>query len=254
MSWAARRRFFILLVLGAIIVAIIALLSIATFYKTPSCTDGIQNQSEEGVDCGGPCPYLCTAMVEPPTILFTKALTNSAGRTDVIASVENKNASAAAKDVPYRITLYGANQALIQEAAGTIDLPPAATEPVFVPGVASGKQVVFGAFLSIDASAPQWFRVAGDPRIIPSVSSATEDGTASAPRVEAVLVNSSTSALSNVQAIVMVRGVQGDIIAASRTIVPSIPAQGRATAIFTWNNPFPSAPASIEVVPIIPLP
>ena len=27
--------------------------------NTPSCTDGIQNQGETGIDCGGPCPTAC---------------------------------------------------------------------------------------------------------------------------------------------------------------------------------------------------
>lgn len=27
----------------------------------PTCSDGIQNQGEEGKDCGGPCPYACEA-------------------------------------------------------------------------------------------------------------------------------------------------------------------------------------------------
>ncbi|MBD3636310.1 MAG: gliding motility-associated C-terminal domain-containing protein [Crocinitomicaceae bacterium] len=30
---------------------------------TPSCTDGIQNQGETGIDCGGPCPTACP---QPP--------------------------------------------------------------------------------------------------------------------------------------------------------------------------------------------
>src|SRR5208283_2039556 len=25
----------------------------------PTCTDGIQNQGETGIDCGGPCPNAC---------------------------------------------------------------------------------------------------------------------------------------------------------------------------------------------------
>ena len=28
--------------------------------NTPSCNDGIQNQGETGIDCGGPCPNVCT--------------------------------------------------------------------------------------------------------------------------------------------------------------------------------------------------
>jgi hypothetical protein len=60
--------------------------------------------------------------------------------------------------------------------------------------------------------------------------------------------------LSNVRVIVMVRDAQGTVIAASQTIVPLIPAQGQATAIFTWNTAFSGVPASAQVGPVIPLP
>src|SRR3989344_5537994 len=153
MSWAARRRFAILLIIGAVAVAFLAILSISVFYKAPTCTDSRQNQNETGVDCGGPCAYLCTAEEYPPTVLFTKALQNGAGRTDVIAMVENKNADAAAKHVPYEIALYGVEQVLIQKVSGTLDLPPNTTIPVYVPAIALGKQEATQAFLTIYTSA-----------------------------------------------------------------------------------------------------
>jgi hypothetical protein len=254
MSWAARRRLIILLIVGALVVAFLASVSIATFYQTPSCTDGRQNQGESGVDCGGPCSYLCLADTQSPTVLFTKAVSNSAGRTDIVALVENKNATAAAKNIPYRVQLYGADRALVREISGTLDLPPGATVPVFIPGVSSGKQIVTGAFLTIDPSAPKWFALVSDTRIVPRVSNMNQTGTIDAPRVEAVLTNASVTTLTGVPAIVLVRNEQGGVIAASQTIVPIIPAQGSATATFTWDSAFPSTPASIEVVPMIPLP
>ncbi len=254
MSWAARRRFFILLILGAVVVAFLAIISIATFYKAPSCSDGVQNQGETGIDCGGPCPYLCTAQEQPPTVLFTKALPNGAGRTDIIALVENKNADAAAQNIPYHLMLYGADQTLLGDIPGTLDLPPGATVPLYIPNVASGKQTVTNAFLEITASAPNWFLMASDPRIIPTVSNTTLGGSGTAPRIEATLTNRSVSVLTNVHAVVLVRGAGGNVIAASATVVPSIPAQGQATVLFTWNSAFPGVPLSIEVIPIVPLP
>ena len=254
MSWAARRRFFILLIIGAVVVVFFTVVFVATFTKAPSCTDGVTNGGEAGIDCGGPCAYLCIAEVQPPTVLFTKAIQNGAGRIDVIAEVENKNADAAAKNVPYRITLRGVGQVLIQEVSGTLDLPPGATVSVFIPNIASGKQAVASAFLDITPSSPEWFALATDPRIIPTVSNTTQDGSTDAPRIEAILVNGSASTLTDVQVIVLVRDTYKNVIAASKTIVPVIPAQGKATATFTWNNAFYSVPASIEVVPIIPLP
>ena len=253
MSWAARRRFFILLLITLVGVAFLTVLSFATFYKTPSCTDGVQDQGEAGVDCGGPCPYLCTSEERAPTVLFTKAIPNGVGRTDVVASVENVNA-AAAKDVPYTMTLYGADRVFVQQVTGTVDLPPSSTVPVFIPGVSSGNQTGVRAFLTIASSSPRWFRMASDPRIKPVVTNTTLSGTADAPRIDAVLGNSSSTGLSDVLVIVLVHDTQGEVVAASQTIVPSIPAQGQATATFTWNSAFSSAPAAIEVIPVIPLP
>ena len=254
MSWASRRRFIILSLIGAVAAAFFIILSISVFYKAPSCSDGVQNQGEAGVDCGGPCPYLCTADEHAPTVLFTKAIPSGTGRTDIIASVENVNAGAAAKHVPYMVTLYGVGQVFIQRVAGTLDLPPATTVPVFIPGVASGSQKVVSAFLTIDPSIPRWFAMASDPRVLPVVSNTTLGGSAASPRIDAVLTNSSTSVLADVPAIVLVHSAGGEVIAASQTLVPSIPAQGQATATFTWNGAFSGVPAAIEVIPVIPLP
>jgi len=254
MSWAANRRFLILLIIGAVIVAFLTIVLITTVYKTPSCTDGIQNQDETGVDCGGSCQYLCTAEVQPPTVLFTKILDNDSGRTDIIALIENKNADVAAKNVPYRITLYGDNQLFIQEINGTVDLPPGATIPIYLTGVTSGEQKIKSAFLDISASAPRWFSLPSSSRIMPTVLHTSQNDSATFPRVETILANPSSAPMSNVQAIVLVYDARKDVIAASKTIVSLIPPRGQATAVFTWNNAFVGIPVSIEVVPIIPLP
>ncbi|MCR4276434.1 MAG: hypothetical protein NUV90_03550 [Candidatus Parcubacteria bacterium] len=254
MPWAARRRFLILLIIGAVIAAFLSVVLIATISKAPSCTDGIQNQNEAGIDCGGPCSYLCTAQNQPPTVLYTQALEYGGGRTDIIASIENKNTTAAAKNVPYRITLYGKGQALIQEVTGTVDLPPGVSVPVYVPQIFSGKQAVIGAFLNVATSSVQWFSMTPNQRNVPLVSNTFQGGTLGAPRVQAVLTNPTVTSFSNVRMIVIVHNKNGDVIAASQTVVPSIPAQGQATATFTWSAAFSATPAAIEVVPIIPLP
>ncbi len=254
MSWAARRRLIIALIIGGVGIAFSTTIFLKTFYEAPSCIDRVQNQDEEGIDCGGSCPYLCTAQEQPPTVLFTKAITNSEGRTDIIASVGNKNSGVAAKNVPYRVQLYSADRVLIKEVTGVLDLPPGATVPIYVPGVLTGKQTITGVFLSIEASSPQWFKMITDSRVIPMVSGTKQSGTVSTPRIETVLANPSAIPLTNVLVIVLVRNDRGDVIAASRTIVATIPAQGQTPATFTWNSAFPSAPTSIEIVPIIPLP
>lgn len=253
MSWAGRRRLIILIIIGAVVVAFLLIFSISVFYKAPSCSDGVQNQGESGIDCGGPCAYLCTEQEQAPTVLFTKAVSNGQGRLDAVAEVENKNA-AAARNVPYTITFYGTNQIEVGAVSGVLDLPPNATVPVFVPGVATGNLTVTGAFLTIDSSLISWYSMPVDTRVVPSVSGTHISGSTSSPHIEATLSNGSNAPLSNVRAIVFVRDGAGNIIDASATVVENIPAQGSATALFTWNAPFSGVPALIEVTPVIPLP
>lgn len=254
MSWAARRQFIILFGIGATAVAFFAVVSIAVFYEAPSCSDGKRNQAEDGIDCGGPCAYFCAKQKQPPTVLFAKAIQNGTGRIDVIARIENKNHDAAAKNVQYDITLYGTGQALIQKVTGKTDLPPGSSVPIFAPNIQSGKQTAVNAFLDIEESSLQWFAVSSDSRIMPTVSNIKHVSTSSTPRIDAILTNPGVSNMVNVKIIILVRNDQGNVIAASSTIVPIIYAQEEATATFTWNDAFPSTPTSIEVVPIIPLP
>jgi hypothetical protein len=249
-----RRRVLVLAVVGAAAAAFLLVLSYTVLHKAPSCGDGVQNQGEAGVDCGGPCPYLCQSQVQPPTILYTKTLPGNAGRTDVVASIENKNAAAAAKGVPYTITLYGAGQAFVQQISGTIDLLPAATVPVYVSGIPSGNQAVVRAFLTIDPAAPRWYAATGAGLVRPIVTNTLISGTATSPRIDATLSNPSIKDLADIPVVIFVHDAQGAVIAASKTIVADIPAQGTATATFTWNGAFPSVPAALEVMPVAQLP
>lgn len=254
MSWAARRRFIILLILGAVVASFLAVVLIAALYKAPSCSDGVQDGNEQGIDCGGSCPYLCSALEQPPTVVYTTPLPGISGRTDIIASVVNKNPDAAAKAVPYQVSLFGADHNFVQQVNGTVDLPPNATVPIFVPNIATGNQTVTSAFLTIASSAPAWYALSSDPRTVPSVSNVTLGGTTAAPQITATLTNPSIMTLSNVLVYVIVHDTQGNVIGASQTVVPSIFGQEQATATFTWNAPFSTEPTSLEVVPIIPLP
>jgi hypothetical protein len=72
--------------------------------------------------------------------------------------------------------------------------------------------------------------------------------------VYATLTNPSTAPVTNVRVVVFIRNSQDDIIAASATLVASIPALGQASALFTWNAPFSGVPAQIEIIPVVPLP
>ncbi len=251
MSWASHRRALIVALLAVFGVFIVAVTGIATFYRAPSCSDGVQNQGEAGIDCGGPCPYLCSSQVSPPSVRFTRSISDEPGRTDVIAYIDNPNATAASFGAPYEVSLYDADNVLVAHTSGTTELPPVSTVPVFIPGVFSGSKIVARAFLSFTGALP--WQTYHDVRVIPTIATPEVSGAPDAPRITAVVGNPSASPLANVKLIVTVFDAGGTAIAASQTVVPVVDPQGTALATFTWNVPFSASPAKIEVIPIVPL-
>jgi hypothetical protein len=239
--------------IGLVVLIVLAILLFPLVYRAPSCSDKKQNQGEAGVDCGGPCPYLCQAQVEAPVVRFTQAFSPAAGKTDIIAYVDNPNQNAYAKGVSYTLSVYGTDNVLIGRTNGTLELPPASTVPVFIPNLPTGGQEAAHAFLTIDPDAIRW-QAGADTRLMPRVGSPSIGGTAENPRVVAALANPYPEPLAGVFVVATVFDASGNVIDASQTVLPAIPAQGASTATFTWNAPFASAPTRVDVIPLVPLP
>ncbi len=258
MNWATQRRIIIGSIIALVFLALLAVTLIATLYETPSCTDNTKNQDEQGIDCGGSCAYLCAAQTQPPVTLFTRALSQVPGRTDVIAAVSNPNLTAAAKNVRYTITLFGESRTPVHTVSGMLDLPPAKSEGgnlfVFFPTAFTDTRAIASANLEIDAATIRWFRMETDPRIIPEVRSYTLSNEFTSPRIETTLTNPSPRPLTNIKVVASVYDGAGNVLGASQTVLPNIPAQGSAPAVFTWNAPFNASVTRVEIQPVIALP
>ncbi len=222
--WGRHRKALILSIIGAVFAFLVALTLIATLYHAPSCMDDKQNQGETGVDCGGPCSHLCTAEENKAQVVFVQALTQQAGRTDVIASIANKNSGAAAKNVPFTVTLYGADGTVLASKQGTVDLPPAATVPLFIPGLYTGYQAVAHAFLSIDDASVYWYTYNDTRTIVPTSNAVLTDG--AMPRATATVSNPTAYPILNLPVVITVYDAENNAIAASRTVVDEVPPWG----------------------------
>ena len=248
MDWSTRRQSIVWAIFGSALVSLLVIMGIAIFYKTPTCLDQKQNQGEVGTDCGGPCSRACIADVKDAQVRFARAIVPAAGRTDVIAYVDNPNAGTAASGLRATVELYDEHHALLASREVTFDLPPAATVPIFVEGIIAGSPAVTQTFFTIDAASGQWIRTSSKP-VKPDVQDIVWQG-GNQPRVTATLSNPIAQPLTNVRLIATVFDADNQAIAASRTVVANLPAQGTAPMVFTWNVPFASEPARVEVVPL----
>jgi len=251
MSWATRRRTAILIIVGAVVLAAAAVILIAALYEAPTCTDQKMDGDETGIDCGGTCALLCSADALAPKVTFTRALSPAPGRTDVIAYIDNQNPSSGVEDARFTVSLYGPDGILVASEQGTVDLPPHASVPVYVPDFFSGNQPVARAFLVLDPASLQWMKYSSDRvKLATSYELADEE---TAPRITAAITNPSAVPLYDVKVIATAFGADGNAIAASQTIVPQVPAAGSAVATFTWNAPFGAAVTRVDILPVLPL-
>ena len=250
LTWSDRRRTTVIAGFAIVVLLIGSGTAFAVMYKVPSCMDQKQNGDETGVDCGGSCAYLCRADVDAPRVTFARAV-SSAGRTDVIAYVENRNRDAETKGAKYTVEVFDEAGAPLGKREGTIDLPARAVVPIFIPGIVTGIGAVPRAFVSFD-DAMQWRTPRGDEASF-SVSGValTQDAQ---PRVTAKIGNTSAVAAYGRTAIATVFDADGLAIAASKTVVRQVPAFGVTDAVFTWPEPFAGTAVRVEVsvVPVLP--
>lgn len=99
-------------ILKQVLIALIFLLILGgigygIYYKlTPkiSCTDGIQNGKEEGVDCGTlACGKACEPAIMPINIISSQFFQTGQGDYDFVAQLSNPNVSYGAADLEYSL-------------------------------------------------------------------------------------------------------------------------------------------------------
>lgn len=253
MSWAAGRRALIIGGIVAILLAIAGFVLYSIFNQAPSCADKKQNQDEEGIDCGGSCTYLCAERAGEPLVRFARELRQN-GRTDVIAYVENPNASAA-RAVKYTVEVYGEDRTSLAKKTGTIDLPPRdyGVIPLYIPGIYSGEREAVQAFLTFDDPDTKWFSL-DEPLVTLKADSPLLAGTTEAPRVTAFFTNPSVTTVRKAKVIAAVFDAEGNVIAASQTVLPDLAPGAEAEAVFTWNEPFAAPVSRIDARPLLFVP
>ncbi len=82
-----------------------------------SCFDGIQNQGEERVDCGGPC-LPCEPIVSELEVLKVNAIWQEGLRYDIFAKIKNSNSDYGVSSFKYQFNIYNSKGEIIKIEEG----------------------------------------------------------------------------------------------------------------------------------------
>lgn len=251
MSWSTRRKLLYLFAVLLVIFGLVSFFSYQAFKETPICTDGKQNGTELGVDCGGICTNLCTTQVHPASILWSRSFLVAPGLYDVLGYVENQNADAGVSDILYRFKFYDDKNVLIAERDGRTYLGPNQTTAIFEAGIRTGERIPKRVFLEFE-DGYQWIKT--DPRlekISLGVNNKNLTDISIKPRLSAGIANNSLTDLKNVEVVAILRDSNDNAIAVSRTVINILPKQSSKDVFFTWLFPFSDTVSRTEIIPRI---
>jgi hypothetical protein len=253
MNWSAKRKVMILGILGLIVFVVSGSVAYFGFIrKTPTCSDGKQNQNERGIDCGGICSRMCVADSRSLVRLWARAFPIAPGVYNAVAYVENQNVRAGSRRVRYELRLYDDQNVLAAEPViGETFIGPNERTAIFEPSIVTGNRRVGSVFFKL-LSDPAWERTDekfSSPQLVTSNIQISD--TQTLPKLRATLENPTLEPIRQIEVVAVLYDEMGNAINASRTYIDALPAGGQAPLAFTWQAPFGSDVARVELVPRI---
>lgn len=247
MSWGTKRRNTVIFLVVLVFVIPIIVVGFLTFYNPPTCFDNKQNGDETGIDCGGSCELLCTNETLNPTIVWERYFEVSSGVYNVIAYVENQNASAGVMRAPYKFTLYNRDGVEIAKREGIARIYPKSIVPIIENNLQTFKQIPdrvkfeFSSELIFEKENPV------PPALIIKNENYFVDNN---PKVTAEVQNITLDTVNDIKIIVLLYDVFDNVIATSSTFIETLPSESLKNITFTWPNNFREEVSRIEIVPI----
>lgn len=237
-EWASRRKSIYLAIVVVFFTLLASLLFWKFWYSTPTCSDGLKNGDETGIDCGGSCSMICSAEALPLVIRSDPRVFEVIQNVwSTIIYIENQNSNLDASYVPYTFYFYDEQNNLLYKREGITVVPKNKTSAIFEGSIniESGKKVKRVTFeLGKDIS---WSRnsFASDELAITHSSLLREE---TAPRVEARVKNESIEDIEDIELVISVFDGADNTIAASRTFIDKLNKNSSTDVFFTWPRPF----------------
>ncbi len=247
LTWRDRRKYMYLSVVGAL--GFLALIFVwqTFFHTTPACSDGKQNGTERGVDCGGSCALICQNDSRAPTVLWARAFPTATNTFTAVAYLQNNMVGAGARQVQYSFQLFDQENNLVTEKTGVVDLPPNQTIPIVETNINVGSRSVARTQFTF-ARNPVWTRIA-EGSIVPmrvSGSVLAQDGT----RLTATIHNDSVDDVREVSVVAVLFDSSGVARAASKSLVQGLMHKTSQQLVFTWGAAQPNITrAEIIILP-----
>ena len=248
MNWATQRKLQYIGGFTFIFLVIVSIILYPIIFKKPTCSDGIKNGTETGIDCGGMCSLMCKESISDPVVLWSRGFPVVGNTFNLVALVENQNKNSAITEVSYEFRVYDVSNRLIGRRQGTTYIPPnkqiAIFEPTFDPGEAQLKSVTF------EFTSPYvWLKKEPTLNNLPIyVDNINMGEDKKSPSLSAKINNESIYDIPPFEVVTILYDIDHNAINASKTITDGVKSNDSIPVYFTWPKELTSDPVTKDVL------
>lgn len=245
-----KKKAIIVFIYFIIFAAIVALLYFWLFPKA-TCLDGIKNQNEKDVDCGGVCKK-CEKNVAQDLVV-NKAEAVEAGtndQVDLYAEVFNPNNSFGSKSFDYEFIFKDSSGAVVSSRKGKDFILPGETKNVVELNAPSGA-----GFSSVEfkITNPQWMEFTEyyeKPQLKITNKIYTESKTADIfGEARGLLKNDSAYDFTLITIKVILRDANGNVLALNSTEIKTVKTGEEREFTVLWPKKFSGTVMKVDVYP-----
>lgn len=236
--------FSIILVLGSIIYF--------AFKPKPSCYDGILNQNEQRVDCGGPC-FPCLEEKTPVdlSVLGAEVVHDIDNKYDVAIKVKNQNEIFGASQMHFKIIFEDENKneiAVHEEQKGYFILPKEEKQ-LIVQGISTETRP---SQVRVKFQDVEWERFSQyeEPRLVvlrPTYTPNPEEG--GFAKITGTLVNKSEIDFETIKVNAILRDKDGRLLATNYQILNTVRVEEQRDFVMFFSHEFPGAVVDFKIEP-----
>ncbi|RME59976.1 hypothetical protein D6779_03060 [Candidatus Parcubacteria bacterium] len=192
------------------------------FRHEPTCFDGIKNQGEEDVDCGGPCELQCYLRGIQDIRLDSeiRAFYLAKDASAVLARIQNPNAAVAAPHFAYTLSIYDRAGSIVRRVTGDSFIYAGEVKYLFVPRVPIAANYVSKVDFHVDKV--EWAPQEEFPRPAVEVKQFRTTKDARGTWVDGELVSEDVKTIAEIQVLAIFRGKFGQRTGASFTVVKNL--------------------------------
>ncbi len=244
-SWSFKRQLLYLALPLFLTLSLFGLVFFKYLYVAPSCTDGVKNGDETGLDCGGSCQLLCTADFLPPIVHWSESFNVLGSIWNAGAYVENPNTTSEIQRASYVFSLYDDTSTLIKTVEGETFIPSNKKFLVFYPSIdTEGKNVKRTEFEFVQ---PLLWQKSNQKKPDIKITHGSIEREETSPLISGTIENVGAFPSGPVELSVVVYDGRGDAIGVSRTYTDPISIRQKLDFGFTWPRPFKQTQAVCEV-------